>query len=316
MKLDKYYRNILFSLTKNARIPLNELAKLINLSPSTTAYRIQQLQENNLLENTYAVLDLYKLGFVGYRAYITFQATTPDQEEEILSWLQKQKQAAVLLKTTGDVDCVCISWTKTDLEYYSFVQELKEHYQTHIKHIEITSYIKAHHLQRNYLLDEDDQEILTIGNTREIVEHDQLDLQILQLLATNARISALEIAQQLTIHAQTVINRIKRLEQTQVIAGYSCSINTQQLQRIYEKLNFVFSKNTNHQELLSYAASIPESIYVDEATNQYDLELNIEVSSTARKHEILNDIKNRFGGVHHFSQFSTTGFRKIVYLPV
>ena len=58
---------------------------------------------------------------------------------------------------------------------------------------------------------------------------DPIDLKILELLKKDSRISRQEIADKLSISRQTVHNRIKILEENDVILQYTCLINDKKL---------------------------------------------------------------------------------------
>ena len=60
---------------------------------------------------------------------------------------------------------------------------------------------------------------------------DELDIKILNILQKNARLSYREIAKELGVSVGTVYNRVKRLEKSGVIKGYTPLID-------YEKIGF------------------------------------------------------------------------------
>ena len=55
---------------------------------------------------------------------------------------------------------------------------------------------------------------------------DELDQQILGLLAKNARMPVKEIAREVSLTSPAVSSRIHRLEQEGVIGGYTCLLYT------------------------------------------------------------------------------------------
>ncbi len=58
---------------------------------------------------------------------------------------------------------------------------------------------------------------------------DELDTRILQQLAKNARQSYREIARKIHVSTGTVLTRIKRLEETGIIRGYTAMLDTERL---------------------------------------------------------------------------------------
>ena len=54
---------------------------------------------------------------------------------------------------------------------------------------------------------------------------DEIDLEILNLMQDNARISNADMARQLNLAPSAVLERVKKLEQKNVITGYTAQIN-------------------------------------------------------------------------------------------
>jgi Lrp/AsnC family leucine-responsive transcriptional regulator len=72
---------------------------------------------------------------------------------------------------------------------------------------------------------------------------DNTDLQILQLMQENARISNVDMAKQLEMAPSAVLERVKKLEQKKVILNYTTSINPGALGQ--KLLAFIFIKTND-----------------------------------------------------------------------
>jgi len=72
---------------------------------------------------------------------------------------------------------------------------------------------------------------------------DNTDLQILQLMQENARISNVDMAKQLEMAPSAVLERVKKLEQKKVIRNYTTSINPGALGQ--KLLAFIFIKTND-----------------------------------------------------------------------
>ena len=67
---------------------------------------------------------------------------------------------------------------------------------------------------------------------------DQIDLRILELMQINARISNAELARDLEMAPSAILERVKKLEQKQVILGYTTILNPAAVQQ--KLLAFIF----------------------------------------------------------------------------
>jgi Lrp/AsnC family leucine-responsive transcriptional regulator len=88
---------------------------------------------------------------------------------------------------------------------------------------------------------------------------DTVDLQILNLMQSNARITNVELARQLEMAPSAVLERVKKLEQKEVIRGYTTRIDPAAVQQ--KLLAFIFIKATDgmgSSETAKCLATIPE----------------------------------------------------------
>jgi DNA-binding Lrp family transcriptional regulator len=61
-RLDELDEQILWELVRDARIPNNELAKRVHVSPSTTINRVRALKERGVLQSAHATFDMAAVG--------------------------------------------------------------------------------------------------------------------------------------------------------------------------------------------------------------------------------------------------------------
>ncbi|WP_297476906.1 Lrp/AsnC family transcriptional regulator [Thermococcus sp.] len=100
---------------------------------------------------------------------------------------------------------------------------------------------------------------------------DELDRRILALLQKNARLSYREIARELKVAVGTVYNRVKRMEETGVIRGYTPILD-------YEKLGFgltaVIGVKAQGRKIVEIEREIAKSdrvMLVYDTTGEYDI---------------------------------------------
>lgn len=97
-----------------------------------------------------------------------------------------------------------------------------------------------------------------MNNETEIIL-DKTDLHILRLMQENARISNAELARELDMAPSGMLERVKKLEQKNVILQYTTRINPNALQQ--KMLAFVFMKATDgpgSDDVTRQLAKIPE----------------------------------------------------------
>ncbi len=89
---------------------------------------------------------------------------------------------------------------------------------------------------------------------------DEIDLNILRIVQTNARLSLNQISDLLKIPKSTVSYRLKRLEQMGLIKGYHAHINFSLLNMDYVIVSLIKAKYgpNYHEELGSKLAKLPQ----------------------------------------------------------
>ncbi len=138
-----------------------------------------------------------------------------------------------------------------------------------------------------------------------------IDQQLIGKLRENARRSTSEIARELGVSRSTVNSRIKRLEDTGVIKGYTLEYGEDYANQLVSahvliKVNQKLTARTNgdlHQ--------VPQIRAVFAISGDYDLIAEIEAESTANLSQILDLIGN-FEGVErtNSSLILETKFRR------
>lgn len=121
-----------------------------------------------------------------------------------------------------------------------------------------------------------------------MVELDGLDLQIIEVLRADARLSARAIARRLGVAAGTVGQRVARLEQSGAIRGYTVVVDPAVVGR---PLGFVvglqIAQGTPLDGILDELVAIPEIDEVMVVTGRWDLLVNGRVADAASLNELL-----------------------------
>lgn len=311
--MDKRDKQILFELSRNARIGIKQLAKIIRLSESSTLYRIRNLYSNKTILNSYAVIDYSKLGYNSYRIYFNFVGTTTKIEKEIIDWLVQNQLTGIIGRSYIGIDIYIQSYLKSVTDFEELIRELKEKYGKYITNLDPSIYLKTYFYNRNYLTDSKDRSFYSNGN-QDKVNFDNLDLKIINVLSNDARITKKQIASELNTLLRTIDYRIRKLEKEKVIISYSINIDRKKIGYDYYKIGFIFTENVNHEDLLGFAANIDNTIYIDYTLSRFDFEINLEVESYEMIDEIIGKLKDRFGGAREIAIYKLDQFYKMRFI--
>ena len=120
---------------------------------------------------------------------------------------------------------------------------------------------------------------------------DAKDKQILALLQLNARTSVADIARQVHLARSTVQERIKRLEQTRIIEGYSLKLNAELLATSGIKSRVALSVKASHfNNVIRALELMPEVQSCETVSGQFDLMLKAQTESPDKHDQLVERI--------------------------
>jgi len=120
---------------------------------------------------------------------------------------------------------------------------------------------------------------------------DAKDKQILALLQLNARTSVADLARQVHLARSTVQERIKRLESSGIIEGYSLTLNAQLLEKTGIQSRVALSlKAPYFNSVIKALELMPEVQCCETVSGQFDLMLEVQSHSTDQLDQIVERI--------------------------
>jgi len=316
-KLDLKDKKILYQLDLNSRQSLSKIGKKVKLPKNVVAYRINRLKQIGIIKNFYTVVDASKLGYISLRLYVAFQYTTPLIEKEIIDYFTKNKYTYWVGSREGEYDLTIITWVKNVNEFYSFWESALKKYRDNIQNEKLSLYVVLFHYRYSYLInDSKDRAKFEITGGGKEVSVDELDFQILKIIAPNARINITEIAEKLN-STPTIINyRIKKLVKFGIIQGFRVNIDFSKLGYHYFKVDVYLKDYNRRNEIMDYIKFNPNLIYINQTVGFADLEMEFHVESLEKLHEIIKDLVVKFSTViKNCKYFNISKVHKLHYMP-
>lgn len=315
VKLDLKDKRILYELDKNSRLSSSQIAKKVKLNKNTVNYKIKRLEDLGVIKGYYAVIDSSKLGFLGVRIYLKFFNTTDENEKEIIEWLKKHNQIGVIAKIEQFYDLVFIVYMKNIYEFDKIWMEFKTKFRKYFWEERVQIFSKVFHYPRRYFFKDEKftptKQLIGEGG---MVNYDELDFNILKILAKNSKTPLLEISKKLKTSPRTIAFRIKRLEDKDVIQAYRVYIDLEKIGYEYYKINFILNDFEKYGQFLQFCDMAPEIIYFDRTISEYDFEIDIEIKSKKELLDLLKEIKNKFN-IRDAEVFTFEQYYKLESMP-
>lgn len=120
---------------------------------------------------------------------------------------------------------------------------------------------------------------------------DDLDQQLIALLRQDARLSVADLAHKLQVSRGTVTNRLRKLEDTQVIVGYTVRLKPEaQTERIRAWMGVLVEGNRT-REVIANLLGEPSVAALHDTNGRWDLLAELEVGSMAELSQALERIR-------------------------
>ena len=116
------------------------------------------------------------------------------------------------------------------------------------------------------------------------------DVEILQILASNARITSSEISKELNISPSIVRYRIKRLEDLGIIKGYRVGVNYQNIDYQGFKVDIFLKEHKYKNKIVEFIQRNPYLFSINETTGSSHLELELKLADINQLHEIMKEL--------------------------
>lgn len=296
MNLSSTDRKLLYLLDLNARQPLSQLAKHLHTSKQVIKYHIETLQKQNIIQGFYTDINPSKLGLTIYLVYLNFHHLPPQKEKQLIAHLAKQKHLGVNVSINGKWDYCFGLWAHNIIEFQTRLKEIIKDYEQYIKHKTIMIETDFHYFKPKFLTSSTHTPQITMHGTEKEIEIDQTDQTILRSLSQNARISLVELGQQVHLTPNAVKSRIKQLEKNHIILGYRVMINYPQLDYLHYRIFINCQNLTQDKEksIIQFLKQHPSIVSVTKTIGYCDLECRSIVKTIHEYYQLIESLKNHF----------------------
>jgi Lrp/AsnC family leucine-responsive transcriptional regulator len=304
IELDQKDKIILYLLDRNARMPLTKIAKQVKLSRESVLYRINNYFKSGLLYNYLTVVDSGKLGYTHYKVDLKLSNITKEKELEFIYTLVKNPNVSWVASCDGIYDLIYAIKARSSLELSNILNKINANYWQYIKQQDFATIISGQIFYRDYLIkDLKKKELNTITKDEikwteatELKELDLVDKIILEELTNNARATAVQIAKKAKVSPDTILLRIKKLEQQKIIVHYTIWPNLSNLIGHYYKV-LIRAKNISpnlDKEIQDYCRKEPNIYYTPKVFGPWQYEIDIEAKDSEQLREIMRAFTNKF----------------------
>jgi Lrp/AsnC family leucine-responsive transcriptional regulator len=298
VKIDLKDRKILYQLDLNSRQSLTQIGKNVGLKKDIVSYRIKRLQDEGVIKNYWTVINTFKLGYNVFRIYINFQYVSSSIKNEIIQHFIDYKNVWTIISLKAEVDFDVVVWIKDIYEFYQFWDKTLDRFKDYFERYIISIYIQAFAYKKSYLLleqfDKFSREMYVTTCGGKTVEIDDVDYQLLNEIAVNARMPLVDLAQKLNTSSQAVNYRIKNLMNSGIIQAFRVAIDLSKLGLQHYKLEIYLKDHKQGKAIWNYLKETPYLEYLNVSIGWCDLEFELIVENVDKLSQIMRDIDLKF----------------------
>ncbi|MFA5745866.1 MAG: Lrp/AsnC family transcriptional regulator [Candidatus Pacearchaeota archaeon] len=311
--LDKFDLKFLVELEKDSRQPISNIAKTLKTSQQVLSYRLANLEKKEIILGFYTVINFVKLGYTSYRTMIRLSNMSPKMEIKLINYLKENGNVSYLAECTGHWDLIVDYLARNIVQYYCFLKDLRAEFPENVSNIDVLTTLENIYFGRDYFAKkyrEINKKSFICSEDLTPLKLDSIDLKVLFAISKNARVGSVEVAGIVDTSPNTIIYRIKELQEKNIIEGFKPHLNIEKTGRIAYKSLIKFNNinESQEEELITYLQNNMCVFDITKVIGYWDFEIDFEVQSTDDMIDFTRLIRDKFRDL--IKEFETTPIHK------
>ncbi len=222
-----------------------------------------------------------------------------------------------VFKIDGRYDIAVGFLVKEIYTYQSSYEKFLMFFKPYVAEKNFSIFLDLVHLSRKYLVNKEQRDYSSISTgSSKTFEHDSKDIEILNLIKENARISLLDLSKKLNMTPSGAKYKLKNLEKNKVIVAYKLLLNSNRIGYEYYKVDIELEDMGIIPSLKQYIIQHPNTFYQDITAGGSDFEFDVELKSQKEFYEFMDKIKTLFPGkIRDYFYYRVVKIYKYVWIP-
>jgi Lrp/AsnC family transcriptional regulator for asnA, asnC and gidA len=204
-------------------------------------------------------------------------------------------------------------------KFYSYWQKTLERYGKYFKDPTFLFQIQELSFKPSYLIDRNrrqENEKYEISGSESNSTIDQLDHQILKMIASDARLPLIEIVKKLNTSSNVVRYRLRKLRKLNVIQGFRTNIDITKLGYISIKADIFLNKFEDRLKIINHLRYNPYVVCIMKSFGYSHIEIELNTKDINHFYEIMKDLINSFPDViNSYHYFTILENHKLCWMP-
>jgi Lrp/AsnC family leucine-responsive transcriptional regulator len=200
----------------------------------------------------------------------------------------------------GEFDLDIVLWVEDFNEFYRFWNNTLEHFGNYFGHQTISTLNNVLAYKKSFLLPDaqksTNREFYRLSSGGDTFKIDEVDYQLLNTIAMNARIPLIDLAAKLKCSSQTTSYRINNLLKKDIIKAFRVSIDISKLGLEKFGISIYLKDHSKKRLIQDYIKDNPNLEYIDEAIGWADIQFELIVENMNKLLQITDEFNSKFPG--------------------
>lgn len=294
--LSEKEERILGCIEHRAEQEIPALQELLGYRGHTLRYTINTLTERGLIIGKAPFINAYALGYNDFTIFFSPSAELEAKQDTIQAILQSPN-VSWMGKLGGDYQYGLSVYAQHVKTAYSLLNQLSDLHGDLFSEKSISVRVNFTAYGRKYLAPDLEPRILALANRDESAEFDQTDLKILQVLSNFGSLPLRELGAKVGLSGSSVAERIKKLEDKNIIVGYIYRYNLHPVGMQTYRLLLYAKRVDSHfsAKIEKFAREHPHVLHFIECMGAWNYELGVEVRRSEDITAIRDTLQQEFG---------------------
>jgi len=253
--------------------------------------------DKKIIQNFYTIIDYSKLNVLNFRVYFKVSYINDTKFKSLLDHLKKDPHTSWVTTCGGRYDLIATFFATNPSQFNKALREIMEKFPEQLQNYSVLTTIVNREFGRKYLFrDSSVLKQVIVGGDREPEPIDNTDMQILHMLAEDARRNSVSISTKINLTPKAIIGRIKQLYKRKIIRSFKPLID---LEKIGYTSNLLLIRYHNvsvklENELIEYLKFHPNVTSIVKTLGEWDIEIKIDTKDTTEFRKVEREIRQKF----------------------
>ncbi|MEK6892647.1 MAG: Lrp/AsnC family transcriptional regulator [Nanoarchaeota archaeon] len=303
VKLTTKDERILEALDKNANIPLSRLSKKVGVSRQVAEYRLKKLLLQKTIYQFYTLIDVGRMGYSSFRVHIRIKNVDKEKYSNFAKDLFDNYPTFWVGFISGKFDIIADIFAKNPNDFERIISEVLKKHKNLIQSYEVLQILELDLFEYGYFFQNNHNRMAVAVHKNEgITKIDDIDKKILHKIKDNSRIAYEEVAEYVGITRNSIKNRIKKLEQKRIIAGYKIIVNFNHFgnQSFKILIKYNSSKMEQEKQLLEEIRQTPKILNILKFLGSWNLDIEIHAKDIRELQEYIIGLRNKYSLIEDY----------------